>query len=59
MVSLYKPNSFLVTLKVMVRERPLLVIRDGEAILGGVENLEYLGGQGVSGLGTFLNNNLK
>ena len=45
-------------LEVVIRKWSLLVIWDSEAVLGSVENLEYLGGQRVRGLSSLLDNNL-
>ena len=45
-------------LEVVIRKWSLLVIWDSEAVLGSVENLEYLGGHRIRGLRSLLDNNL-
>ena len=45
-------------LEVVIWKRSLLVIWDSEAVLGSVENLEYLGGHRIRGLRSLLDNNL-
>ena len=45
-------------LEVVIGKWSLFIVRDCEAVLCGVENLQYLGGQGIGSLGTLLDDNL-